>query len=442
MAKTFGSLVWPLLSANLVLFALLVQPGDVYAADRGSALKALVDENADLVRELKRPEQAGSSDEPGEKRHEIYTERSRLQSEAVELYRQAPGDAVAFDAMLFATYADYNQLSDEICRYLKQYHLDNPRLYLTLSTRQQFQHGYTSDDCEQFYKAAAAGGSTARVREIAQLRLALTYQKMAGLLANLGELEMSPENYFTSESRSIHGPLPAQTMERIRKKYAQSTWATRKWQPLRQRARQLAGSVQDSEYSLSFYTFDENGFHETKGTPISKEAARIVYRIDHASPGTHIVDFGATDLEGNPVSFARHRGKIIVLELWASWYKPCIKSIPRLRAMQERMRGRPFEIITLSLDANVGDAKVFMQDNPMPFTNWYIGEDHEFLNTWQVWPLPKRYIVDQNGVIRSIPRLGFDDFANYLNRLVAEASEENGQPADDERQSRPLEHSR
>lgn len=437
-------LAWWRRATRLMLLVLLALAGAAHATDappkdRGEVLKALVDQNTKLFGKAEQLENQAESDEKNvQARQVIYTERNRLQSQAVELYRQNPADEVAFEAMLFANNADYKQPSDEICRNLKQYHLNNPRLYLMLSVRQHYSNGFISDECEQFYKVAAANAATARVRDVAQLRLALSYQRMAGLLANLSELRMTPEEYFTSESRALHGPLPAQTMDRVRKQFAKSKWLSRDWQPLRQSARELASSVRDSKHLLAYYNFGAEGFEQSAGTMVSEEADRIVYRIDHASQGSAIDDFGAVDLNGDPVSFAKHRGKVLVLELWASWYKPCLEVIPKLRAVKDRMVARPFEIITLSLDRNVGDAKVFMQDNPMPFTNWYIGEDKDFFQTWQVWQLPKRYVIDQHGVIRSIPRLGFEDFTHYLNRLVSEAEAEPGSAANNARYSRLL----
>lgn len=62
-------------------------------------------------------------------------------------------------------------------------------------------------------------------------------------------------------------------------------------------------------------------------------------------------EFQVTDLKGQPVSLAAYRGKVVFLNFWATWCEPCKKEMPSMERLYQKMKGRPFEILAISLDA-------------------------------------------------------------------------------------------
>ena len=68
--------------------------------------------------------------------------------------------------------------------------------------------------------------------------------------------------------------------------------------------------------------------------------------------------FSRTGLDGKPVDSAAFKGKVVLLDFWASWCAPCLVTIPHFRDWQARWSGRGFQVIGISMDDSASEAKV------------------------------------------------------------------------------------
>lgn len=66
------------------------------------------------------------------------------------------------------------------------------------------------------------------------------------------------------------------------------------------------------------------------------------------------VDFNFTDLNGKARKFSEFRGKIVLLDFWATWCAPCLADIPKLKAIYEKHKGEGFEIVGMNVET-IGD---------------------------------------------------------------------------------------
>lgn len=66
------------------------------------------------------------------------------------------------------------------------------------------------------------------------------------------------------------------------------------------------------------------------------------------------IDFEFTDLSGKPHKFSEYRGKIVLLDFWATWCAPCLADIPKLKAIYEKHKADGFEIVGLNVET-IGD---------------------------------------------------------------------------------------
>ncbi|MCP5412652.1 MAG: TlpA family protein disulfide reductase [Alphaproteobacteria bacterium] len=74
-------------------------------------------------------------------------------------------------------------------------------------------------------------------------------------------------------------------------------------------------------------------------------------------PGMTVPDFARPGLDGKPVELARYKGKVILVDFWASWCAPCVIAIPHFRAWQTQWGGRGFQVIGISMDDSSDDAR-------------------------------------------------------------------------------------
>ena len=70
--------------------------------------------------------------------------------------------------------------------------------------------------------------------------------------------------------------------------------------------------------------------------------------------GDAVPDFAFTDFEGKPRNFSEYKGKIVLLDFWATWCSPCLKDIPKLKVIYDKYKTQNFELIGMDSET-IGD---------------------------------------------------------------------------------------
>ena len=116
---------------------------------------------------------------------------------------------------------------------------------------------------------------------------------------------------------------------------------------------------------------------------------------------------GATPAITTSFDLARHHGRVVIIDFWASWCKPCRQSIPWLNAMRARYGADGLEVIGVNVDANRDDADRFLREVPIEFE--IVFDPHgELAKEFKVRGMPSSYVFDRTGMLVQT-HLGFRD---------------------------------
>src|SRR5258708_29248068 len=137
------------------------------------------------------------------------------------------------------------------------------------------------------------------------------------------------------------------------------------------------------------------------------------------------------DDQGQPRSLADFWGKIVLLNVWATWCAPCIKEIPALDHLAAALNGADFAVVTVSLDRKGIDAvrKVFAERDVQKLPI-YIDRSGEALRTVRAIGLPTSLLIDREGreFARAVGPAEWDGAATIelLRHVVSHESQTNG----------------
>ncbi len=115
--------------------------------------------------------------------------------------------------------------------------------------------------------------------------------------------------------------------------------------------------------------------------------------------GAKAPDFTLPGLDGKMVSLADQKGKVVFLNIWATWCPPCVDEMPSLEKLHQQLKGAEFEILAVSIDKNGAEAVLpFMKKHNLGFTA-LIDSKESLKYKYQTTGVPETFIIDRNGII-------------------------------------------
>jgi len=123
--------------------------------------------------------------------------------------------------------------------------------------------------------------------------------------------------------------------------------------------------------------------------------------------GKPMPEIGLKDLNGQPVTAAGLRGKVVIVDFWATWCAPCKEELPVLQRLYAKYGKDGLVVVGVSVDKDVANVRDFVKTMKLSFP---IAHDPEHAATKRFEPpkMPSSYIVDKKGVVRFV-HLGYHD---------------------------------
>ena len=137
-------------------------------------------------------------------------------------------------------------------------------------------------------------------------------------------------------------------------------------------------------------------------------AAAIVFAVlllseptpDPIRPGQMAPPFELPLVDGGSISLATLRGRVVVLNFWATWCKPCEDEMPAMQRLHAALAGPDFELVAVSVDASRDDVVKYRDRLGLTFPI-ALDPDKRVAEAYQSFRYPESYLIDREGRILS-----------------------------------------
>jgi thiol-disulfide isomerase/thioredoxin len=178
-----------------------------------------------------------------------------------------------------------------------------------------------------------------------------------------------------------------------------------------------AAAFKDAEAILT-KAGKEFGDVKVRNGTVGKEVEAQLFFINNLTVGKTMPDADSEDLDGKKVKISDYRGRVVVLDIWATWCGPCKAMIPHEREMAGKLKDKPFTLISLSADDKKETLTQFLDTTAMPWTHWWNGGARGgAVEAYKVRFFPTVYVLDAKGVIRH-KHLRGDDLGKAVEKLL------------------------
>jgi thiol-disulfide isomerase/thioredoxin len=120
------------------------------------------------------------------------------------------------------------------------------------------------------------------------------------------------------------------------------------------------------------------------------------------APGRQFPDFDEKDLAGKPLSVGNFRGKVVLVDFWATWCGPCVRELPNVIETYKKFHTQGFEIIGISLDSERSNLEAFLKKNEaMTWQQYFdgLGWQNKIAGKYGVRSIPFTVLVGPDGKV-------------------------------------------
>jgi thiol-disulfide isomerase/thioredoxin len=131
-----------------------------------------------------------------------------------------------------------------------------------------------------------------------------------------------------------------------------------------------------------------------------------------------VLELKVKAVDGREVDLSKLRGKVVLLDFWATRCPPCVALMPTLKALYEKYQPKGFEIIGINSDEQKAQMTRFLAQEKVPWLQYYDSGDARVGSRLGIYQIPALWLVDKQGVVRD--NKGVYDLEAKIQKLLAE----------------------
>lgn len=117
--------------------------------------------------------------------------------------------------------------------------------------------------------------------------------------------------------------------------------------------------------------------------------------------GEALPDFTLSDMQGKSHTLSDYKGKVVMLNFWATYCGPCIKEMPSMQRLKAKMAGKPFVILAVNMAEEPADVEEFLSKHKIKIDfPLLLDPEGEVVEQWMISAVPTTFILDPTGKIR------------------------------------------